>query len=135
LLHEFGHRTLHRNVDPTTLFDQQARRRYEDEADAFAFDHLARLLTAPNDMFGSASMRTGLLNRRNVDRLPESDRNAAIVASLIQEFSVNLLFSNTAVSTFDSEIAHTAFVERFKPRLGDLLSKTTTREGRTERMS
>lgn len=53
------------------------------------------------------------------------------MASLIQEFSVNLLFSNAAVSTFDSAIAHKAFVERFKPRLSDLLSRTTTREGRT----
>jgi hypothetical protein len=131
LLHELGHRTLHRNVDPTTLFDRQARRRYEDEADAFAFDHLARLLTTPNDPYGEITTRAGLFNRRNIERLPEPDRNAAIVASLIQEFSVNLLFSNAAVSTFDSGIAHKAFVERFKPRLGELLSKTTTKEGRT----
>src|ERR1700687_1644017 len=131
LLRALGHRTQHRNVDPTTLFDQQARRRYEDEADAFAFHHLARLLTARDGPYAAISTRAGLFNRRNIERLPEPDRNAAIVASLIQEFSVNLLFSNAAVSTFDSGIAHKAFVERFKPRLGELLSKTTTREGRT----
>ena len=130
-LHEFGHRTLHRSVDPTTLFDQQARRRYEDEADAFAFDHLARLPTTSNGTQGATSVRAGLFNRRYVERLPEPDRKAAIVASLIQEFSVNLLFSNAAVATFDSGIAHKAFVERFKPRLSDLLSRATTREGRT----
>jgi len=131
LLHELGHRTLHRNINPPALFDQQARRQYEDEADAFAFKHIARLLTEPEDRREAISVRTGLFNRRNIDNLPEPDRSAAIVASLIQEFSVNLLFSNAAVSTFDSGVAHKAFVERFKPQLSGLLPTTTTREGRT----
>jgi hypothetical protein len=63
LLHELGHRTLHRNVDPTSLFDQQARRRYEDEADAFAFDHLARLLTTQN-----GSVRRNVNSRRTIQK-------------------------------------------------------------------
>jgi hypothetical protein len=126
LLHELGHRTLHRHVKPTAIADELMKRRLEDEADAFAFKHLANLVgEAP-----PSRERVGLFSRSRIARLPEADRSAAIIASLIEEFSVSLLFSNAAVSTYYSDTAHKAFVERFRPRVHDLLLKTTTKGGR-----
>jgi hypothetical protein len=107
VLHEIGHRTLHRNVSPTTIVDQQMKRRFEDEADTFAFEHLASLVGQTESRF----RREGLFSQGRIARLPEPDRSAAIIASLIQEFSVNLLFSNAAVSTYHSDVAHRAFAD------------------------
>jgi hypothetical protein len=123
-LHELGHRVLHRNV----RLERQRLRQFEDEADLFAFKQMAKLMAQSE---GTEYNRPGLLSRRAIARLPEPDRGAAIIASLIQEYSISLLFSNASVSTYSTDAAHRAFVDRFKPRLLEALTTTKTRAGRT----
>jgi hypothetical protein len=123
-LHELGHRVLHRNVK----IERSKLRQFEDEADLFAFKEMAKLVGQSER---AEYDRPGLLSRRAIARLPEPDRAAAIIASLIQQYSISLLFSNASVSTYSTNAAHRAFVDRFRPRLLELLMTTKTRAGRT----
>ena len=125
LLHELGHRAMHRNIN---LSQGSEFAQAEDEADQFAFRHIAPLIDQTYQETGDAD---SLFAMGRIRSLPEPDRAIATIASAIQSFSVNLLFSNTKFSSYHFDNAHKAFVSRFKPYLTQALGQTITREGAT----
>ncbi|MER8640198.1 hypothetical protein [Mesorhizobium sp. M1365] len=120
VLHELGHRTLHRYV-------AVAKDVAEQQADKFAFEHLAELQV---EQAGKGD-DPNLFSPQLIAGLPPADRRIAVTASTLTMLSVGLQFSDVAFSTFFSDPAHDAFVKRFVPYLTELLLRTTTFQART----
>jgi hypothetical protein len=122
-LHELGHRALHRGIRARLRRDPPAV--FEAEADAFALSALEKL--AATGTYEHDAQR-GVIHVPST--VPDADRPAAVMASLIQHLSLSLLFGGSHFSPFHADSAHEAFVARFRPHLIGSLARTTSQAGR-----
>ncbi len=123
LLHELGHRSLHRSLLARLTAHPRS---LEDEADTFAFSGLERL--AADGEYDSAAAVNVLRVSHELDGV---DRSAAEMAALVQQMSVTLLFGGSHFSPYHSDVSHAAFVARFRPRLIEALSRARWDTART----
>jgi hypothetical protein len=120
ILHELGHRALHRSF---AMQRGRSPRALEDEADRFAFDAIGRLSSSST----SDSDVTSVLVTSAAASVPPEDRPLVQMASVIQDLSVTLLFSGAHFSTFYQDTSHLAFAERFRGHLHDALARARDR--------
>ena len=123
ILHELGHRALHRSSAKRW---RRSPRALEDEADRFAFDAIGRLAAGPTAATHELDV-TSVLVTTAAASVPPEDQALVRMASVIQDLSVTLLFSGAHFSTFHQDTSHLAFAARFRGHLHAALGQARDR--------
>lgn len=117
LLHEIGHRELHRGL--LARFTDKGQR--ELEADEFALRGMQKHFSISSNRYsGEGTLRT---NGVHYDSLSLSEQQPVVLSALAQEVAVSLLFGSGRHSTFYRSHSHDNVIDRFRRILsssGDL---------------
>ena len=123
ILHELGHRALHRNVrgafDIVGNRDEKVRK-IESEADSFAIERLAMLQVRE----ANGSRRISSNGRFKAPPGLQSDFSSAALVNLCNmsyEMTRSCLFGDTPYSPFTTDAGHPAFVDRMVGLLEQML--------------
>lgn len=108
ILHEFGHRCLHRNLNFLSIFHGAKKR--EREADSFAQEKLQQL--EEKGQLTSPAAKARWFHLPPSTKIPSSDRVHVALADMANEITEMLLFSDAPYSSISPNKTHDSFVNR-----------------------
>jgi hypothetical protein len=112
LLHELGHRALHRNRGGVFDFGSANRANQEREADAFALAHLEAAYALPQALTNKVGSAGADLLDLDFNRLSAPERTLADLAGMATGMNLSLLFISNPYAPFYQDSAHATFLSR-----------------------
>ena len=111
LLHELGHRALHRNLQATFDTTKSASRARELEADEYAVTILERTLQQPNSLNSMLAAEKGPF-RDAFSLATPRERAWLTIAQMVDQMSLQLMFSSTPISSLYQDFSHPSMIDR-----------------------
>jgi len=112
LLHELGHRTLHRKRGGVFDFGNSKAATQEQEADDFALTHLQAAYAMPQAVANRVGAAGADLLELPFEELKPAERTLVDLASMVAGMNLSLLFISNPYAPFYHDSAHATFLSR-----------------------